>query len=122
MVLLWIKIAVFYGVPILAVVLAAVYFVVLWRRVRRGVIAGKRAATLYPLTLLHPVAAVLIVWATAELASYLAIASDDYRWDARAALAVLMDLLPIAAYVGAPIAVLVVLFWLALGIARKRSA
>lgn len=74
----------------------------------------KRAAALYSMTLLLPIAAVLVVWATAELASYLAIASDTYAWDADAALNVLISLLPIALYVAAPIAILAVSFWLTL--------
>ncbi|MBI4194338.1 MAG: hypothetical protein HY526_04590 [Betaproteobacteria bacterium] len=52
-----------------------------------------------------------IVWATAELASYFAVASDQYAWDAGAALQLLVSLYPLAAYVGAPIALLVIVFW-----------
>lgn len=117
--LLWVKISIFYGIPILAIVLAAAYFFVLRRRVRRGAITGERARRRYTLTLLLPIAAVLIVWATAEAASYLAVASDEYRWDAGAAFGLFIDLLPIAAYIGAPIAVLIVLFWLTISSARS---
>lgn len=116
--LLWIKIAVFYGVPLLAVMLAIVYFVVLLRRVRRGAIARGQAAARYALTLLLPVAALLVVWMTAELASYLAVASHGYAWDINAALDVLVGLLPIAAYVAAPIAILVVAFWFTLALGK----
>ena len=111
---LGIKIAVFYGAPVLAVVLAIAYFVVLLRRVRRGTLSRGKAAARYAATLLLPVAAVIVVWGTAELASYFSVGSDRYVWDVRAALEVLIALLPIAAYAGAPIAVLVVLFWLML--------
>lgn len=111
---LGIKIAVFYGAPVLAVVLAIAYFPVLLRRVRRGTVSRGKAAARYATTLLLPVAAVIVVWGTAELASYFSVGSDRYVWDVRAALDVLIGLLPIAAYAGAPVAVLVVLFWLML--------
>ena len=109
-----IKIGVFYGAPILAVVLAIAYFAVLLARVRRGAISRGKAAALYSSTLLLPVAAVIVVWGTAELASYFAVASDRFVWDGGAALQLMIGLLPIAAYAGAPIAVLVVSFWLTL--------
>jgi hypothetical protein len=108
--LLWIKIGVFYGVPVLAVLLAIVWFIVLIRRARRGTITRGRAAGLYALTLLLPIAAVLVVWATAELSSYFAVGSGGYAWDLHASLDVLVSLLPIALYVGAPIVLLVATF------------
>ncbi|HJQ64605.1 MAG TPA: hypothetical protein VJ834_17290 [Burkholderiales bacterium] len=117
-VLLWIKIAVFYGAPILAVGLAAVYFAVLLVRVRRGVITRKKAGMLYALTLLLPIAVVFVIWGTAELASYLTVGSQGYVWDGRLALDVLLGLSPIALYVGAPIAVLAVAFWLTLALRK----
>ena len=116
--LLWIKIAVFYGAPILAVGLAAVYFAVLLVRVRRGVITRKKAGMLYALTLLLPIAVVFVIWGTAELASYLTVGSQGYVWDGRLALDVLLGLSPIALYVGAPIAVLAVAFWLTLALRK----
>lgn len=109
-----IKIGVFYGVPGVALVLAIAYFAVLQVRVRRGTITRRKAAVLYPLTSLLPIATVIAVWGTAEVASYFAVASDQYTWDRSAAWQLLLDLLPIAAYVGIPIAVLVVVFWLTL--------
>lgn len=112
--LLWIKIAVLYGVPVLAVLLALVWFVALLKRVRSGTMTRGRAAGLYALTLLLPFVAVVIVWGTAEVASYLAVASRGYAWDPQAALEVLVSLLPIALYVGAPIVALAVAFWLTL--------
>ncbi|OGA37895.1 MAG: hypothetical protein A3G24_04920 [Betaproteobacteria bacterium RIFCSPLOWO2_12_FULL_62_13] len=114
--LLAIKIAVFYGAPILAVVLAIAYFAVLLVRLRRCTINRRRAAALYSSTLLLPFAAVIVVWGTAELASYFAVGSDRLVWDGSAALQSLIGLVPIAAYVGAPIAVLVVSFWLTLAV------
>jgi hypothetical protein len=112
--LLWIKIAVLYGAPIIAVLVAIVFLVVLLLRVRRGAITRGRAAAVYPVVLLLPVATLLIVWGTAEIASYLAVPSGRYAWDASAALDVLVSLLPIAGYVAAPIALLVVALWITL--------
>ena len=112
--LLWIKIAVLYGAPIVAVLLAVVFFAVLLMRVRRGAMTRGRAAAFYPLVLLLPAVTLVVVWGTAELASYLAVPSGRYAWDAHAALDVLTGLLPIAGYVAAPIALLVVAFWVAL--------
>ena len=109
-----IKIGAFYGAPILAVVLAIAYLAVLLVRVRRGTTSRGKAAAYYAGTLLLPIAAVIVVWGTAELASYFAVASGQFVWDGGAALQVFLDLLPIAIYVGAPIAVLVISFWLTL--------
>ena len=114
--LLWIKIGILYGAPVVAVVLAIVYFVVLLLRVRRGVITSRRAAARYPLTLLLAPATVFVVWATAELASYLSVPSGRYVWNGSAAWEILLSLLPIAGYVAAPIVVLVVSFWLTLAL------
>lgn len=115
-----IKIAVFYGAPILAVVLAIAYFVLLLIRVRRGTVSRRKAAARYSITLLFPVAALIVIWGTAELASYFAVASDRFVWDGGEALQLLVGLLPVAAYVGAPIAVLVITFWLTLAIWKSR--
>jgi hypothetical protein len=114
-----IKIGVFYGAPIAAVGLAIAWFALLLVRVRRGTLSRGRAAALYPLTLLLPVAALIIVWGTAELAGYYAVPSGRYAWDGSAALQFLLSLLPLAAYVLIPIAVLVVLFWAILGFSKK---
>jgi hypothetical protein len=118
--LLAIKIGVFYGAPIVALLVAVVYFVVLFVRVRRGAIDGKKAAVRYSSTLLLPVATLIVVWSTAELAGYFAVPSGQYAWDGGAAVESFTSLLPLAAYVGMPIAVLVVLFWLVSG-RRQRS-
>jgi len=113
---LTIKIGVFYGAPILALVLAIAYFAWLLRRVRRGTTRRAKAAVLYAGTLLLPIASVVVVWATAELASYLAVASAPEAWDSGASLQLFIGLLPIAAYVGVPIAALAVLFWVVLAL------
>jgi hypothetical protein len=118
--LLWIKIGVLYGAPVLAVVLAMVYFVLLLVRVRRGTVTPKKAAALYPLALLLAPATVLVVWGTAEIAGYLSVPSGRYVWDAGAAWEVLVSLLPIAGYVAAPIALLLVAFWVMLALRNRR--
>lgn len=118
--LLWIKIGVLYGAPVLAVALALVYFVMLLLRVRRGKVSPARAAALYPLALLLAPATVLVVWGTAEIASYLSVASGRYVWDTGAAWDVLMSLLPIASYVAVPIALLIAAFWVTLALRNKR--
>ncbi len=114
-----IKIGVFYGAPIAAVGLAIAWFALLLVRVRRGALSRGRAAALYPLTLLLPVAALIAVWGTAELASYFSVPSGQYVWDGSSAVEFLIGLLPLAAYVGTPIAVLVVLFWAILAFSKQ---
>ncbi len=120
---MWIalRIAVLYGAPVVAVAAAIAYLVVLWLRVRRGALSRARAAALYPLALLLAPAAVAVVWATAELASYFSVPAGGYAWDASEALALFYALLPIAAYVGIPVAVLALVFWITLA-AWKRSS
>ena len=117
--LLAIKIGVFYGAPIMALVLAVVYFAVLLARVRRGATERKKAAVCYLSTLLLPVAALIAVWATAELTGYLSVPSGQQVWDAGAAMESLISLLLIAAYVGIPIAVLVIAFWSVLAFTKS---
>ena len=114
-----IKVGVFYGAPVVALVLAIACIVLLLVRARRGTLSRGRAAALYPLTLLLPVAALIVVWGTAELASYFAVSSGRYVWDGSAALQFLIGLLPLAAYVGIPIAALVVLFWAILAFSKQ---
>ena len=69
--------------------------------------------------LLLPAVTLVVVWGTAELASYLAVPSGRYAWDANAALDVLTGLLPIAGYVAAPIVVLIILFWATVGLFKR---
>jgi cytochrome bd-type quinol oxidase subunit 2 len=116
---LTIKIAVFYGAPILALALAIAGFAWLLVRVRRGVTSRPRAAALYAGTLLLPIASVVVVWATAELASYLDVASGPYAWNGSAPLELFFALLPIAAYVGIPVVALVILFWIVLALGGR---
>jgi hypothetical protein len=115
------RIAVLYGAPVVAVAAAIAYLVALRLRVRRGALGRARAAALCPLALLLAPVAVAAIWATAELASYFSVPAGSYAWDAAEALALLDALLPIAAYVGIAIAVLVVVFWITLA-AWKRSS
>lgn len=119
---LTIKIGVFYGAPILAVLLAAACFVGLLRRVRQGATRRARAALYYAATLLLPLATIGVLWATAQLASYASVPSGQYVWDSGAATGLFVGLLPIAGYVGLPIAVLVVLFWLTLAAGSAKTA
>lgn len=109
-----------YGAPVAAVAAAGAYFVVLWRRVRRGTLAPARAAARGPLALLLAPAALGLVWGTAELSSFLSVPAGSFSWDWREALALLRALLPIAGYVAISIAALTVVFWIVLRAGRKR--
>jgi hypothetical protein len=105
-----VRIGVLYGAPIIAVGVAILYFAILLLRVRRGATNARKAALRYASTLLLPLAVILIVWGAGEMSSYLA-APGDYRWDPELSRSFLLSLLPLGAYVGAPIAALVVAFW-----------
>jgi len=113
-----IRIAVFYGAPIIAVGAAMLYFALLFLRVRRGAVDGRKAALRYMIVLLLPFAAVLVIWAAGELSSYLA-SPEDFHWDAEASQAFLLSLLPLGAYVGAPIVALVAAFWATVALPRR---
>ena len=110
-----------YGAPVVAVAAAAAYFVLLLRRVRRGTLAPARAAALYPLALLLAPAALGLVWATAQLSSWLSVPAGTYTWNGSEALALLRALLPIAGYAGIPIAILALVFWITLAAWKKSS-
>jgi hypothetical protein len=112
------RVGVFYAAPVVAVAVAIVYFVVLLRRVRRGALRRTKAALLYSTTLLLPLAVVVAVWGVGELSSYLAASSDEFTWDGAASMQFLLSLLPLGAYVGAPIAALVVSFWATMALSR----
>lgn len=112
------KVGTLYTAPVFAVLAALVYFAVLLVRVRRGVLTRTRAAALYAGTLLLPCAAVAAVWGVAELSSYFA-APAEYAWDSGASVDVLLSLLPLGLYVGAPIAVLIVAFWITLAVRKS---
>jgi hypothetical protein len=105
------RIGVLYGAPIVAVAAALAWFVLLW----------PRAAALYPLALLLAPTAVALIWGTAELASYLSVPAGGFVWDAGEALALLRALLPVAAYVGIPVAALTVVFWITLWAAGRKQ-
>jgi len=108
------KIGTFYAAPVVAVAAALVLFVVLLRRVRRGAQPRKSAALVYACTILFPLVAVGAIWGVAELSSFAAAGAEQFAWDREASLAVLASLLPIAAYVAAPIALSIIAFWIVL--------
>ena len=114
-----IRIGVLYAAPAIAILAALVAFVVLLRRVRRGALHRTRAAWLYSTTLLLPVLVVIVIWGVGELASYFAVASDLFAWDAQASLGFLLSLLPLGGYVAAPIALLVLVFWAIMAGSRR---
>ena len=107
-----------YAAPVVAIAAAIVYFVVLLRRVRRGALRRTKAAWLYSTTLLLPLATVVAVWGVGELSSYFAAGSDEFAWDGAASFQFLVSLLPLGAYVGAPIVALVVSFWATMALSR----
>ena len=111
---MWIavRIGVLYAAPIVAIVLAVAYFIVLFLRARRGAISREKAALRYTSVLLLPIIVIVIVWGAGEVSSYFA-SPQDYRWDWEASRLFLQSLLPLGAYVGAPIAALVIGFWFA---------
>ena len=113
------RIGVFYGAPVVAVVWAIGYFIVVVRRWRRGVLPRSNAALRYASTLLLPIAAVLAIWVTAELSSYLA-SAGSFEWDRAASIDVLRSLLPIGGYVALPIVALNIALWVVLARAGHR--
>ncbi|MBX9905787.1 MAG: hypothetical protein K2Y31_15665 [Burkholderiales bacterium] len=119
---MWItlKIGMFYGAPILAVVLAMLWFVMLLLRVRRGQLRRSQAALRYVWALVLPVFAVLLIWLTGEIAGYFSSSVERFVWDAELSLQLLLGLLPLGFYVGAAILVLQLLFWIALSLIRVR--
>ncbi len=117
---LTLKIGMFYGAPILAVVLALVWFVVLLLRVRRGRITRKQAALRYGWSLVLPAFAVLLIWLTGEIAGYFSSTVESFVWDAELSWQLLLGLLPLGLYVGAAILVLQLLFWIAVSLIRVR--
>ena len=114
------RIGVLYGAPVVALLVAIVAFVVLFRRVRRGALDRGRAAALYATTLLLPIAVVLLVWGAAELASYLAVGGDQYTWNREASIDFLVGLVPLGLYVAAPIVAMVVGFAATMVLSRSR--
>lgn len=115
---LTLKIGVFYGAPVLAVVLALAWFAGLLLRVRRGEMTRRRAALRYGWTLLLPFGAVLLIWLTGEIAGYFSSTVQHFSWDPEISLGFLLGLLPLGLYVGAVILALQPLFWISLSLLR----
>ena len=120
---MWIavRIGVLYAAPIVAIVMAIAYFIVLFLRARRGAISHGKAALRYASVLLLPIVVIAVVWGAGEISSYFA-APQDYRWDAESSWSFLVSLLPLGLYVGVPTALLVIVFWLAVRFSRPTSA
>lgn len=119
---MWItlKIGVFYGAPALAVVLALAWLAVLLLRVRRGQVTRPGAALRACWVLALPVAAVVLIWFTGEVAGYFSSTVEHFVWDPQRSFGLLRGLLPIGIYVGAAIAALLVLFWIVLALLRPK--
>jgi len=119
---MWItlKIGMFYGAPILAVVLALAWFVVLLLRLRRGQVTRPQAALRYAWALVLPVLAVLLIWLTGEIAGYFSSSVERFVWDPELSWQLLLGLLPLGLYVGAAILALQLLFWIAVALIRVR--
>lgn len=116
-----IKIGMFYGAPVLALLLALAAFIVLLLRVRRGRLSRRQAALRSLWTVLLPPAAVLLIWLTGEAAGYFSSTLERYVWDPDISLNLLRGLLPLGLYVAAAIAVLQVLFWIVLSLRRDKT-
>lgn len=121
-----IKIAVFYGAPVAAVLAALLLMVVLALRVRNGRLPRRRAGLLFLWAWLAPAAALLLIVLTGEVAGYFSSTVTQYQWDGQRMLGLLQGVLPLAAYVAAAVLalhllLLALLLWLPLraGVARK---
>jgi hypothetical protein len=112
-----VRIGVLYAAPVLAVAIAIVHCVRLWRSVRRGDLPRSAALGRFAWLLLLPIAVVLTVWATGEVASYFALGGGAYAFDADASMQFLWSLAPLAGYVALPIVLLLV----GLGLAKPRQ-
>jgi hypothetical protein len=117
---LTLKIGMFYGAPVFALLLALAVLVLLWRRVRRGRLSRLQAALRSLWTLLLPLPAVLLIWLTGEVSGYFSSRLERYAWDADISLSLLRGLLPIGVYVAAAVCALLVLFWIALSLLRDK--
>lgn len=113
---LTVKIGMFYGAPVLALLLALAVLVLLWLRARRGRISRLQAALRSLWTLLLPASAVLLIWLTGEIAGYFSAPRERYIWDAEISLNLLLALLPVGVYLAAAIGGLLLLFWIALSL------
>ncbi|MBY0266698.1 MAG: hypothetical protein K2W84_09825 [Burkholderiales bacterium] len=122
-----IKIAMFYGAPVAAVLAALVLAVVLVLRVRSGRLGWRHAGLLYLWAWLAPLAALLLIVLTGELAGYFSSTVTQYQWDGQRVLGLLQGVLPVAAYVAAAVVVLhlllvLLLAWLSLRAGAVRKA
>jgi hypothetical protein len=115
-----IKIGVFYGAPVLAVLLALAVFTVLLLRVRYGRLSRRQAAFRSLWTLLLPMPAVLLIWLTGEVAGYFSSSLERYVWDPEISLNLLRGVLPLGFYVAAAIGGLLLLFGIALSLLRDK--
>jgi hypothetical protein len=114
-----VKIAILYGAPALAILVAVVAFVVAFRDVRSGRQSRSRAGLRYAATLLLPFAAWLLVWLASDVSSFRE-AAPQASWDTyRPSIGLLLALLPLAVYLLVPVALLNIAFWL---VARPRRA
>ncbi len=109
-----IKIGMFYGAPVLAVLLALAAFVVLLLQVRRRRISRRQAVLRYLWALLLPAGALLLIVLTGELAGYFSSSVARYAWDSDRTLGLLTGLLPLGMTVAAAVGVLQLLFWMVL--------
>lgn len=100
------KITVFYGAPVAAVLAAMVLMVVLLMRVRAGRVRRRGAALLYLWAWLLPAASLLLIVFTAELAGYLSSTLIAYRWDVQRVQALVLGLMPVGGIVAAAVIVL----------------
>ncbi len=117
---LTLKIGMFYGAPVLALLLAIAILVRLGLRVRCGQLS-RRVALLRALwTLLLPVAVVLLIWLTGEIAGYFSSPLERYAWDAGISLSLLRALLPVGFYIMAAVGGLLLLFGITLALLRGK--
>jgi len=117
---LTLKIGMFYGAPVIALLLAFVALVWLVLRVRRGQLSRGQAALRSLWTLLLPLPSVLLIWLTAEIAGRFSSPLERPVWDAEVSLSLLRALLPVGLHVAAAIAGLLLLFGVVLSLCRHK--
>jgi len=107
---IFLRIALLYGTPALAVAAAVACFGALLLGVRRGRIGRRPAIARMSLTLLLPLIALVIVWLASEWSSYVSVGGAD---GFRPSPELLLALLPLAGYVAIPVVALNIAFWIA---------
>ena len=110
-----IRIVSFYALPVLAVALALVAFLLLWRRVRSGALTAGQAIARYAVSLLFPLIAVVALWLIAAWGAAQATGAFAPSPDA------LVALLPLAAWLELPIVVLMAAFVFVARRAERRA-